>query len=63
LYFTSDWAAAGASVRKLAALGAEAVAPGHGKPMAGANVAEALRKLAARFREVAVPENVKHEAA
>jgi glyoxylase-like metal-dependent hydrolase (beta-lactamase superfamily II) len=62
-YFTSDWNAAGASVRKLAGLNAEVVAPGHGRPMAGAGVAEALRELADRFGEVAVPENVKHEAA
>jgi glyoxylase-like metal-dependent hydrolase (beta-lactamase superfamily II) len=62
-YFTSDWNAAGLSVRKLAALGAEVVAPGHGKSLAGPGVAEAVRELAARFGEIAVPENVKHEAA
>jgi glyoxylase-like metal-dependent hydrolase (beta-lactamase superfamily II) len=62
-YFTSDWIAAGVSVRKLAALGPEVVAPGHGKPMAGVGVAPALTELAERFREIAVPENVKHEAA
>jgi glyoxylase-like metal-dependent hydrolase (beta-lactamase superfamily II) len=63
LYFTSDWNAAGASVRKLARLGAEVVSPGHGKPMAGAVVAESLRDLADRFEEIAVPENVKDTAA
>ena len=62
-YFTSDWNAAGGSVRKLAALNAEVVAPGHGKPMAGEGVAGALRELAARFGEVAIPENRKLEAA
>ena len=62
-YFTSDWKAAGASVRRLAGLNAEVVAPGHGRPMAGAGVGEALRQLAARFGDVAVPENAKHEAA
>jgi glyoxylase-like metal-dependent hydrolase (beta-lactamase superfamily II) len=62
-YFTSDWGSAGAAVRKLAALNADIVAPGHGRPMAGAGVAESIRDLAERFGEVAVPENVKHEAA
>jgi len=38
------------------------VAPGHGKPMAGASVPEALRQLAARFDEIAVPENKKPAA-
>lgn len=62
-YFTWDWTAAGASVRKLAALRASVVAPGHGKPLAGESVPDAVEELAARFGEVAVPENVKHEAA
>ncbi len=58
-YFTSDWDAARASVGRLAELDPAVVAPGHGKPLAGDGVAEALRRLAARFDEVAVPENVK----
>ena len=58
-YFTSDWAAARSSVEKLAGLDPAVVAPGHGKPLAGEGVAVALRELAARFDEVAVPENVK----
>ena len=58
-YFTSDWAAAERSVKKLAGLEPETVAPGHGKPLTGANVAEALQELAERFTQVAVPENVK----
>jgi len=58
-YFTSDWDAAKASVRKLAALEPMTLAPGHGKPLAGAEVPAALRKLAADFERVAVPENVK----
>jgi glyoxylase-like metal-dependent hydrolase (beta-lactamase superfamily II) len=62
-YFTSDWNAARSSVAKLAALQPSVVAPGHGKPLAGEGVAEALRGLAARFDEVAVPENKKSEAA
>lgn len=58
-YFTSDWEAAKASVRKLAALEPMTVAPGHGKPLAGAEVPPALRKLAEDFERIAVPENVK----
>lgn len=56
-YFTSDWAAAQDSVERLAKLPVAAVAPGHGKPLAGANLSAELRELALRFRAVAVPEN------
>lgn len=48
-YFTSDWAAAGASVRRLAAWGPRTIAPGHGQPMAGPETARALQALARRF--------------
>lgn len=58
-YFTSDWGAAMQSVRKLAALRPEIVAPGHGRPLAGNDVASALAKLAADFERIAVPEDVK----
>ncbi len=58
-YFTSNWDAAKVSVRKLAQLEPATVAPGHGKPLSGVNVADSLRKLAAEFEHVAVPENVK----
>ena len=58
-YFTSDWPAAMASVRKLAALNPRTVAPGHGKPLAGADVATSLARLAADFERIAVPDNVK----
>ncbi len=56
-YFTPDWISAGQSVRKLAELEPMIVAPGHGKALAGAEVASALRKLAAEFETAAVPEN------
>ena len=62
-YFTSDWGAAMASVRKLAGLKPTTVAPGHGKPLAGAEVAVALEKLAADFERIAVPADVKHGTA
>ena len=58
-YFTSDWAAAQASVQKLAMLDAAIVAPGHGKPLAGAGVANEVRQLATHFGEIAVPANQK----
>jgi glyoxylase-like metal-dependent hydrolase (beta-lactamase superfamily II) len=60
-YFTMDWALARNSVQQLAALNPLIVAPGHGKPLAGQDVPRLLRELAARFDEVAVPENRKDE--
>jgi hypothetical protein len=33
---------------------------GHGKPLAGLNVTEALTTLAANFDPISVPENKKH---
>jgi glyoxylase-like metal-dependent hydrolase (beta-lactamase superfamily II) len=62
-YFTWDWNLAGASVRKLAALHPNVVAPGHGRPLAGAGVAQSIQELAVRFGKVAVPENMKDSAA
>lgn len=58
-YFTADWRAASASVRRLASLDPVIVAPGHGKPLGGPDVPGALRKLAAEFENIAVPENVR----
>jgi glyoxylase-like metal-dependent hydrolase (beta-lactamase superfamily II) len=58
-YFTADWSAASASVRRLASLDPVIVAPGHGKPLGGPDVPSALRKLAAEFENIAVPENVR----
>lgn len=62
-YFTSDWNAARASVQRLAELQPQIVAPGHGKPMQGSNLPELLSEMAARFRDVAVPENRRDSAA
>jgi glyoxylase-like metal-dependent hydrolase (beta-lactamase superfamily II) len=56
-YFTTDWDAARRSVETLAALRPVSVAPAHGRPMVGAQVADALGELAARFDEVARPEH------
>ena len=58
-YFTSDWEAAKVSVRKLAGLNPVTVATGHGKPLAGPDVAASLQKLAVDFERIAVPDNVK----
>jgi glyoxylase-like metal-dependent hydrolase (beta-lactamase superfamily II) len=56
-YFTWDWGLAKSSVGRLAALEPLVVAPGHGKPVAGSDVASALKELASRFDEIAVPDN------
>ncbi len=62
-YFTSDWDQARASVQHLAGLNPSIVAPGHGKPLAGSKVAAALRKLAADFDNIALPENQRRHPA
>ena len=48
-YFTADFDAAAKSIQKLAALEPRIVAPGHGRPLAGAEVERKLTVLAARF--------------
>ncbi|HEV2646884.1 MAG TPA: MBL fold metallo-hydrolase [Acidobacteriaceae bacterium] len=58
-YFTSDWSAATQSVRKLAEMEPATVAPGHGKPLAGADVPQALHTLADNFERIAIPADVK----
>lgn len=55
-YFTTDWTAAEASVRKLEALRPRIVVPGHGRPVTGDALTRGLSSLVAEFREVAVPE-------
>ncbi|AMR34575.1 MBL fold metallo-hydrolase [Mucilaginibacter sp. PAMC 26640] len=54
-YITSDWIAAGKSVRKLAALQPRIAATGHGPVMRGRELLTELSFLANRFEEVAVP--------
>lgn len=56
-YFTTDWDAARESVRRLAALQPAAVGTGHGRPLAGAEVSEALDVLARDFDSIARPEH------
>ncbi len=50
-YFTQDWEKAMASVRTLAALKPLTVASGHGQPMKGKPMQNALHKLAANFKD------------
>lgn len=57
-YFTSDWLSAKSSMRKLSSLNPNTVAPGHGKPLSGPEVASGLRTLAENFERAAVPKNV-----
>jgi glyoxylase-like metal-dependent hydrolase (beta-lactamase superfamily II) len=56
-YFTSDWAAAKESVRKLAQLQPRFIAAGHGKPIQGDAAALGLAELAAHFDELAAPKH------
>jgi glyoxylase-like metal-dependent hydrolase (beta-lactamase superfamily II) len=56
MYFTTDWEAAGRSVEKLAALEPDLVVAGHGRPMQGEAMRQALHELARDFDRVAVPE-------
>jgi glyoxylase-like metal-dependent hydrolase (beta-lactamase superfamily II) len=56
-YFTPDWHAAQLSAQRLAALEPEYLVPGHGRAFQGAPMREALRTLAARFVDVAVPKH------
>ena len=55
MYYTPDWESSAASVRRLAALEPELVVTGHGRPMRGPQMREALRELATNFEEIAVP--------
>ena len=54
-YFTPDWNQAKLSVQKLAALRPALLAPGHGLPMAGPDVEQALQRLALDFDRIARP--------
>jgi glyoxylase-like metal-dependent hydrolase (beta-lactamase superfamily II) len=56
-YFTSNWAAAKASVRSLAVLQPRFIAAGHGKPIQGEAAMLGLAELAAHFDELAVPKH------
>jgi glyoxylase-like metal-dependent hydrolase (beta-lactamase superfamily II) len=55
MYLTIDWPAAEESVRRIADLDPDLVVTFHGKPLRGAEMREALRRLAREFRDLAVP--------
>ncbi len=59
MYYTPDWAAAEASVQKLAALQPELAITGHGQAMQGAAMRTALDRLAREFRQIAVPSHLR----
>ena len=52
-YFTPDWISSAASIEKLADLNPTVIAPGHGKSLAGEDVAQRLHQLAAQCRKAA----------
>jgi hypothetical protein len=54
-YFTPDWRSAWESVEELADLDPEIAATGHGRPMRGYAMREALKVLARDFDRLAVP--------
>jgi len=54
-YFTPDWESAGESVRRLAALLPELVLAGHGRPLRGESMRNALALLARDFEQIAIP--------
>ena len=56
-YFTTDWDASKESVSLLANLQPKIAATGHGMPMRGAELRDALLQLNQHFEEVAVPDN------
>ncbi|WP_276352336.1 MBL fold metallo-hydrolase [Cohnella caldifontis] len=55
-YFTTDWNAAEASVRLLHGLRPDIAATGHGQPMEGAELTEALDRITRNFRSLAIPD-------
>lgn len=60
-YYTPDWIAARASVHTLASLQPRTLAPGHGQPITGHDVPAQLDHLAARFEQIALPDDQKHD--
>ena len=56
-YFTIDWAASRASVERLAALDPTLAVTGHGRPMEGAAMTGALKRLAQDFDTAAAPKS------
>jgi hypothetical protein len=59
-YYTPDWDAARASVTELSKLCPRTIAPAHGLPMCGDEVADQLVRLAINFDHFALPEHGKY---
>ncbi|WP_310551237.1 MBL fold metallo-hydrolase [Paenibacillus glufosinatiresistens] len=59
-YFTTDWKAARESALRLAALRPAMAITGHGRPMAGEELAEGLERLTRTFDQTAVPDHGKY---
>jgi glyoxylase-like metal-dependent hydrolase (beta-lactamase superfamily II) len=59
-YYTPDWDAARASVMALSKLCPRTIAPGHGLPMCGDEVAGQLQRLAINFDHIAMPDHGKY---
>ncbi|HWI66368.1 MAG TPA: MBL fold metallo-hydrolase [Symbiobacteriaceae bacterium] len=57
MYFTTDWAAAGDSVRRLQALKPATAVTGHGLPMSGETLERGLLLLAQNFERMAMPDH------
>lgn len=56
-YFTSDWHAAQRSIRRLASLYPQTLVPGHGRPLAGAEVEAKFSQFAAEFSASPIPKS------
>ena len=61
-YYTSNSDLARDSVQQLATLRPQTVAAGHGKPLSGADVPDALQEFASRFDELARPKKARDAA-
>jgi glyoxylase-like metal-dependent hydrolase (beta-lactamase superfamily II) len=59
-YYTTDWDAARASVQELAKLRPRTIAPSHGLPICGDEVADQLQRLSDYFDHFALPEHGKY---
>ncbi|NHM31533.1 MBL fold metallo-hydrolase [Neobacillus terrae] len=59
-YFTPDWRSAYESVEKLKSLNPSVAATGHGQPMAGEELSEALNYLVNNWSEIGLPEHGKY---
>lgn len=59
-YLTPDWETAWDSVKRLEALHPSIALTGHGLPMSGEELSTSLRKLAADFDQIAIPDHGKY---